>query len=210
MLNPATVRRRRQAPTARRVRLPDGARISIRPIRAQDAESFARAYTRLSNLSRQRRYLSLASALRPAEVRYLTAVDHHDHVALVALDHTREILGCARYIRIPGRPGLAEMAIEVIDDWQRRGLGRLLLDALSRHARDAGVTRFVAVVSMENVPMQRILARAGASAENVDGELEYTVRVEAMTTGDETRAAPSTRSRDRRRLPTLAESAARA
>ena len=104
MLNPATVRRRRQAPTVR-VRLPDGARISVRPIQAQDAEEFGRAYTRLSELSRQRRFLSVAPALRPAEARYLTSVDHDEHVAFVAVgpDH-HEILCSARYIRLPARP----------------------------------------------------------------------------------------------------------
>ena len=142
-------------------------------------------------------------------MRYLTSVDHDDHVALVALDHSREILGSARYIWIPARPGVGEMAIEVIDDWQRRGVGRALLVALSRHAQAAGVARFVAVVSMENVPMQRILARADASADNVQGELEYTVRVGGLTALDETRPTPSARSRDRQRLRALlAESAA--
>jgi GNAT superfamily N-acetyltransferase len=91
----------------------------------------------------------------------------------------------------------------VIDDWQRRGVGRALLEALSRHAQATGVGRFVAIVSMENLPMQRILARAGASADNVHGELEYTVHVEALTAGDERRPTPSTHSRDRQRLPTL-------
>jgi hypothetical protein len=65
MVNPATVRRRRQPPTARRVRLPDGGRISIRPIRAADAEAFVRAYARLGDRSPERRYLSLSPDLRP-------------------------------------------------------------------------------------------------------------------------------------------------
>jgi len=194
MLNPATVGRRRRPPTARRVRLPDGARISIRPIRAADAEAFERAYARLSHRSRERRYLSLSPELRPADVRYLTSVDQYEHVALVALDHSREILGTARYIRIPAGPSVAEMAIEVIDDWQRRGVGRALLQALSRHAQDAGVARFVAIVSMENVPMQRIMACAGASSQKVDGELEYTVDAGALSPGDRRRQPGSTRS----------------
>jgi hypothetical protein len=33
------------------------------------------------------------------------------------------MLGSARYIRLPTLPGVAEMAIEVIDEWQRRGVG---------------------------------------------------------------------------------------
>lgn len=202
MLNPATVRPRRETPGAR-VCLPDGARISIRPIRADDAEAFARAYTHLSDVSRDRRYLSLSPALRPADVQYLTAVDHHEHVALVALGpRSREILGSARYIRLPTRPGVAEMAIEVIDNWQRRGVGRALLEHLSRHAQDAGVKHFIAIVSTENIPMQRLLTRSGASAARVDGELEYTVRVGALTPGSRRARSATTSSPGRRGFPT--------
>ena len=160
MLNLATARPRAKARTAR-VRMPDGARINIRPIRADDAEAFARAYTRLSDRSRQRRYLSLAPRLRPTDVRYLTAVDHHEHVALVAADpSSREILGSARYIRLPARPNVAEMAVEVIDDWQRRGIGHLLLRRLSRHAAAHGIHEFTALVAADNLPMQRALRGA--------------------------------------------------
>ena len=169
-----------------------------------DAEAFARAYTRLSDRSRQRRFLSLAPALRPADVRYLTSVDHHEHVALVAVDpSSREMLGSARYIRIPARPGVAEMAIEVIDEWQRRGVGHALLERLSRHAQHVGVKHFIAIVSLENLPMQRILARAGASAEKVDGELEYTVGVGALTRRAKPRRPARTSSPGRHGPPTL-------
>ena len=210
MLNLATARPRAKARTAR-VRMPDGARINIRPIRADDAEAFARAYTRLSDRSRQRRYLSLAPRLRPTDVRYLTAVDHHEHVALVAPDpSSREILGSARYIRLPARPNVAEMAVEVIDDLQHRGVGRALLRRLSRHAKHAGVKHFIAIVSQENLPMQRILARAGASAENVDGELEYTVAVGALTTRAKPRRPAAPCSPGRQGLPTLTAEAAAA
>ena len=180
MLNPATVRQHERR-NVRRVRLTDGARVSLRPIRSEDADEFARAYTRLSDLSRQRRFLSVAPALRPAEVRYLTSVDHHDHVALVAVGPDgEEILGSARYIRLPNRPGDAEMAIEVIDEWQHRGLGRALLQALSHHARVNGVEQFLALVASDNLRMQHILKRAGATAQMEDGELEYTVAVDAL------------------------------
>jgi len=169
-----------QAPTVR-VRLPAGASIRIRPIQEQDAGEFARAYTRLSELSRQRRFLSVAPALRPADARYLTTVDHQEHVALVAIGPLdQEIIGSARYIRLPSRPSVAEMAIEVIDEWQRHGVGHALLEALSRHAETAGVELFTAIVSTDNLPMQRILGRAGAAVRSFDGELEYTVDARAL------------------------------
>jgi hypothetical protein len=51
----------------------------------------------------------------------LTSVDHRDHEALVAVDPgANEIIGSARYVRVPDRPGDAELAVEVIDAWRRR------------------------------------------------------------------------------------------
>ena len=130
--------------------------------------------------------------MRPAELRYLTAVDHYEHVALVAVDPaSEEIRGSARYIRLPARPDDAELAIEVIDDWQRRGLGRALLRALSDHARTSGIRRLVAIVSAENFPMQRILEPAGTSPEVIDGELEYAIDPNALAGEQPPRASPA-------------------
>jgi hypothetical protein len=136
MLTHGSTRSRRRPAPARQVRLPRGQLVDLRPIRADDAAEFARTVTRLSEQSRHLRFVSLAPAGRPAELRYLTAVDHDEHVALVAVDPaTKEIVGSARYIRLPARPADAEVAIEAIDDCQRRGVGRALLRALSDHAR---------------------------------------------------------------------------
>jgi L-amino acid N-acyltransferase YncA len=181
MPNLASVRQRAHRRNLRHMQLPDGGRISVRPVRAEDASEFGRAYTRLSETSRQRRYFSVAPVLPPAELRQLTSVDQDEHVALVATGADgSEILGSARYIRFPFRPGAAEMAIEVIDDCQGRGVGQALLEALGGHAQAHGVDHFVAIVSPENAPMQHIMKQAGASLEVVDGELEYLVEVSAL------------------------------
>ena len=178
MLTPGRNRLRPRATPARRVRLPGGERVNMRPIRADDAAAFACAYTRLSEQSRHRRFLSLATTLQPDDLRYLTAVDHHDHEALVAIDpETGDILGSARYLRHPSRPSEAELAIEVVDAWQRRGIGRALLQALSTLALATGVHRFTAIVAADNVPVQRALRHAAAAVHAADGELDYTLDV---------------------------------
>ena len=45
---------------------------------------------------------------------------------------------------------LAEASIVVGDDWQGRGAGTALLERLSRRAREAGITHFVALVLGDN------------------------------------------------------------
>lgn len=151
----------------------------VRPIEEHDAQDLVRAYARLSEQSRRRRFLSVA--IPEAELRRLTKVDHRDHEALVAVDPgSGEIIGSARYARLPGSGLIAELAAEVIDDWQRRGEGRALLDALGARARTNDVEQFLAIVSAENLPVQRALERAGATAYPTGRELKYLLDVDAL------------------------------
>ena len=157
-LAPASSRRSCTA-GAGQLSLGDGRRIVVRPIREQDAAQFARAYARLSPQSRQRRFLSVADQLAPADLRNLTAVDHQDHVALVAVEpNSEDIIGSARYLRLPGRPGEAELAVEVIDHWQHRGVGRRLVEALS----PGFCPRASSPASMVAIPVGLVVAAAFA------------------------------------------------
>src|SRR5207342_1997238 len=109
---------------------------------------------RLSPESRRLRFLRRKDELTPAELRYFTDVDHHDHEALGALDHTGgRGVGVARYVRDAGDPQAAEIAVTVADDWQGRGLGTELLAQLTRRARCEGIGRFTALVSANNAAM---------------------------------------------------------
>ena len=93
---------------------------------------------------------------------YLTEVDHHDHEALVALDaETGEGVGVARFVRLDGRPATAEAAVTVVDRWQGRGLGTLLLELLATRARDEGIARFTALVLASNTDILEVLERLG-------------------------------------------------
>ena len=65
----------------------------------------------------------------------------------------------ARYV--PAGPGTAELALTVSDAYQGAGLGRLLLEALVRRAREDGLERLRAIVLLDNTPMLRLLQRYG-------------------------------------------------
>jgi protein lysine acetyltransferase len=134
------------------VRLTDGTRVVIRPIRPSDSERIAHSRDRFSEESMRRRFLSPKPRLTNSELRYLTEVDGQDHYALAAtpLDDLDAIVATARWIRHDEDPTTAEAAIIVADDLQHKGLGRRLAHELADAAHDRGVRRFTATMLSDN------------------------------------------------------------
>ena len=174
------------ASTDRPVELRDGRAVLIRPIAPDDKRLLAEAFERLSEESRQHRFLTPATELSPEDLAYLTEVDHRRHEAMVAIDPSDgQLVGVARYVRVPGEPGHAEVAVAVVDDWQRRGVATALLMALSAQARENGIERFRAYVSSDNAVVVDALGRAGAVRTPATGaELEFEVEVPDEGLGD--------------------------
>jgi len=157
--------------------LRDGSQVQIRPVRGSDAPLLADGFARLSARSRQQRFLSPKHSLSAAELRFLTEVDHHDHEAIGALSPADgRGVGIARYIRDPGDPEAAEIAVTIADDWQGRGLGTELLARLSDRARQEGICRFTATIAYGNAAMATLLQNMGAELAGHDhGTVDYVV-----------------------------------
>ena len=160
--------------------LRDGSTVLIRQVRGTDAPLLADGFARLSARSRRMRFLGTKTTLSASELRYFTDVDHDDHEALGALSPADgRGVGIARYIRDPGDLEAAEIAVTIADDWQGRGLGTELLARLSDRARQAGIGRFTATVSADNVAMTRLLWKMGAKLTGRSrGTLDYEVALE--------------------------------
>lgn len=140
--------------------LRDGSRVRIRQVHAPDRRLLLQGFERLSPKSRYRRFLAPMPTLNEPMARYLTELDHHDHEAMIAVDEkTGDGVGVARYVRGPARPEVAELALTVIDDWQGRGLGTLLLDVISARARAEGITAFTGLMLAANEEMMELLRR---------------------------------------------------
>jgi GNAT superfamily N-acetyltransferase len=171
-----------------RVRLPDGTVVVIRPVESGDAPLLAEGFAHLSPESRKLRFLTGKASLTPAEVRYFTEVDHHDHEALGAMSSVDgRGLGIARYFRDPEDMEGAEVAVTVIDDWQRRGLGTELLTRLADRARQEGIRHFTALVSADNAAVVGLLLESRAGVRVVhreSGTLGYEITLPARGIGD--------------------------
>jgi GNAT superfamily N-acetyltransferase len=142
--------------------LRDGSRVRLRQGHSSDKELLLRGFERLSPESRYRRFLAAMPELSEGTVRYLTEIDHHDHEAIAALDEkTGEGIGVARYVCDPERRGVAEVAVTVIDDWQGKGVGTLLLEVLGARGRAEGIRSFTALMLAANREMMDVIKGLG-------------------------------------------------
>lgn len=139
--------------------LSDGTMVLVRPIEPGDKLRLAAGLRRLSEETNRKRFLVAKPRFSSSELRYLTEVDGHDHIALVAvLASDRDALvAVARCVRLPEAPDTAEMAIVVADPLQGKGLGRRMAQLLADEARSAGVRRFAATMLGENLAAHRIM-----------------------------------------------------
>ena len=153
--------------------------ITIRELAAFDRRAVAFAFGRLSERSRYQRYFTAKPALTPRELASLVDIDHWHHEAMIAFSPPpRAPIGIARYIRLD-EFDTAELAIEVVDGWQRRGVGIALLVALMERARAAGIRRFQMSMLRDNVAARALAGHFGpatviAAAGNVV-ELSYSL-----------------------------------
>jgi GNAT superfamily N-acetyltransferase len=134
-------------------RLSDGTEVRLRLLRASDRGKFAAGFRRLSPESRYRRFFSLMPELSERMLRQLTLTDDWDHLAIIAervAGDDATSLGVARYVRLRDTPDTAEASVAVIDEMQRKGLGRLLVTTLVEAARERGIHRFRASILAEN------------------------------------------------------------
>ncbi|HST82116.1 MAG TPA: GNAT family N-acetyltransferase [Kineosporiaceae bacterium] len=138
--------------------LRDGATAHLRPISPQDAESLERFHQGQSPESIYLRYFAPMPRLSARDVHRFTHVDHVNRVAFVCTvgEH---IVGIARYDRIDDDS--AEVAFNVSDAHQGRGLGSVLLEHLTAAARENGIHRFTAEVLPHNRKMLTVFREAG-------------------------------------------------
>lgn len=145
----------------RDVTLRDGARIHLRAIRPADQESLISFHERLSGQTAYQRFFNVVKHLPATWAQFLVNVDYDRRLALVA-EHgdgpARTLVAVARY-DATDLADTAEIAFVVQDDWQNRGLGTILLDALLEAAEARGIRRFRASVLASNTRMLELLAR---------------------------------------------------
>lgn len=140
------------------VLLRDGSTMRVRPIRPDDAAALQAFHMAQSERSTYFRFFAPLRRLPERDLDRLVTVDHVDRVALVVTGGT-SIVAVGRYDRVA--PDRAEVAFNVADTLQGRGLGSVLLEHLAAAARERGIRTFVADVLPGNARMIRVFTDAG-------------------------------------------------
>lgn len=162
--------------------LDDGTRVRLRLVRPTDKARLVRGLARLSPASRYRRFLTDKDHFSPEELRYLTECDGTNHLAIGASlakpgEDDEEGIGVARFVRDLQHPEVAEAAVAVLDDYQGRGLGRLLCRRLVEAARERGIERFACEMMPGNEPVQALVHALAPEVTTTSDEDEVSLEV---------------------------------
>ena len=168
-----------QEPDVVPLTLRDGSIAEIRPIGRADQGLLVEGLQQMSPQSKFARFGSGISGLSAAELRYLTDVNQVSHVAWGATIDG-EPAGVGRYI-VDGAAE-AEIAITVVDRFQRRGLGRALFDALGASARAAGIESLHFAIEPWNRSVLRMLPGIEVGQDGSDGMLTGRIELAAVPT----------------------------
>ncbi len=146
----------------------DGTGYRIRPIRPEDEPAIVAFHKELSESTVALRYfhpMKFSTRTSHERLTRVCFIDYDRVTALVAEflnpdTGAAEIHGVGRLCKIKGGE-LAEFSLVVGDRFQRRGIGRTLLERLLAIARDEQVGRVFGYIIPDNDPMKRLCRQLG-------------------------------------------------
>ena len=142
----------------------DGLVVTIRALRPDDAVRLREHFDSLSPTSAYFRFFGPKRQVSERELTSLTNVDFRRNVTLVATVRStgaERIVGLAQYAVDSDRRQHAQLACSVVDEYQGRGLGTLLMEHVLGVARARGVVEFAADVLGDNHTMLGLLTKSG-------------------------------------------------
>ncbi len=133
-----------------------GLELIVRPLRQGDTASVEAVFERLGEASRRARFNGAKHRLGEQELRWLATVGPNHHVLVASVDGDPDPVAIARLVRSGAS---AEVAFEVADVYQGRGIGSALTQELVSDACAAGIGEVTALVRSDNPAALAILQR---------------------------------------------------
>ena len=147
----------------------DGERLTIRPIRPEDADQHGAFFQRLSPQDIRYRFFTAMRELSREQMARLTQIDYDREMAFLAVrESTGETVGVARLVGEDERSG--EFAVIVQADMKGKGVASHLMRRLIDWARGRGLREVVGQVLADNAPMLAFVRHLGFSVRRMPQE----------------------------------------
>jgi acetyltransferase len=147
----------------------NGERLTVRPIRPEDAEQHGAFFSRLSPQDIRYRFFTAMRELSPEQMARLTQIDYDREMAFVAVrEASGETVGVARLVCEDERSG--EFAVIVQGDMKGQGVASHLMQRLIDWARARGLREMVGQVLADNAPMLAFVRHLGFGVKRMPQE----------------------------------------
>ncbi|HYF55765.1 MAG TPA: GNAT family N-acetyltransferase, partial [Salinarimonas sp.] len=145
----------------RRMTLPGGRRIAVRPVRPEDEALFVAFFQRVTKEDLRLRFFSPVKDFSHSFIARLIQIDYARSIAFVAIDEvTGEMMGAVR-LHADANHESGEYAILLRSDLKGQGLGWLLMRLMIEWARHEGLRHVEGQVLRENTVMLEMCAALG-------------------------------------------------
>ncbi len=163
-------------------KLKDGTSILIRQNDPCIKDCIVQGFDELSAQSKYLRFFIPLKTLSDAQLKNLSDIDNINSVVVTALEIQEDenrCIGLARYSCLDEEPDVAEFALTVIDEFQKRGVGTILLKALIDRARENRIRVFRGSVLSSNYHVIRMLKSHKAKFSNEgNGSLRFDFEID--------------------------------
>jgi RimJ/RimL family protein N-acetyltransferase len=153
----------------------DNTYLCFKALEREDRDKFIEGFKKLSPKTVYHRFFGFMKELTPRQLEDLLNIDKKDHVAWAAFDIVDDEaigIGVGRFRRSLDNPQEAELALTVIDEYQFKGVGTILLGIMYYLASHLDINTFTAVILSDNSKLIRRFKELGAQMTRVGTEYE--------------------------------------
>lgn len=157
-----------------------GLELFMRPIRQEDGPLLLDLFNSLTHKTRYYRFFSPIKELSQEMLKKFTHIDYNSDMALAAIDVSEtgeRVLAVARFMSKPGESE-TEFAVVVRDEWQGKGVGRVLLENLIMFAKEKKFLSMGGYVLAENTHMLSLARQLGFSLTRISEENLYFLKID--------------------------------
>lgn len=158
----------------------DNTYLCFKTLGKDDREKFIEGFSKLSQKTIYKRFFGFMKELTNKQIADFLDTDKKDHIAWVAFDFVGDEaigVGVGRFKRSKTNPKEAEMALTVIDEYQGKGAGAVLLAILYYLASKSGIDTLTGIILPVNAKLIRRFRDLGATIIRVRNEYEMTLPI---------------------------------